>query len=1714
MSIIKIQYILKIFWNSFFMLLPMFIYAQNISETRWYFGNTPQGLIFDPQGIGVQQLEDQAVPLDSSGTITITHQLTGNLLFYSDGLRLYDASHQLVIDSLSGNPKLNTPIVTCPVPGNPDQYYLFTNSGSSPPNEIQFTIIDISLLGNGVASMPLGSPTVVNQSTGLTDPGETMTIIPAGDGEVYWLISQKRDTSARDTSSIIVSRIDEDGINVLSANNFRTVSNPSFEASQFSYNSDSLWLAVAPKDDNVNLWILNFDPMNGSLSFNKSVLNTGFDDGQNQAIFDIEWSDDGSKLYFSRFGGATSVAQLYQIDFGELSPRPQPILTQSIYRSFGLKRALDSSIYHLYQLTKNAPFHLGRINNPNDVFMLIEYDSIVFDVDYQSRQFPEFSLAYDFEFDVLDFHYIDSCATNTTKFFPMVIPTPNRLFWSFGDGTESGAWIANHEYMSEGGYMVRLSAEVNGIIKSVTKPVEIFSNDLMVDLGEDTVICIDEVLTLDAGTGQSFVWNTEEITQTIEVDTAGTYWVEVTNATGCTSFDEIEVREYGNTTQISNQWYFGEQAGIEFTNGPLAILDANQMAALEGCASISDINGELLFYTNGETIWNREHEIMINGDTIGGSQSSTQNSLILPFNGDRTLFYVFTTEHINTSSDLSTLKYSIVDLKGGGAKGEVVVKNIPLMERSTERIAAYGFSGNDIMIVHEFGNNTFRSYQTGPEGLSSPIISYSGMSHSVMNPLDASGYMNISPTSTYLAVLLPESQRLEIFDFEQGLVMEPRSIDVGEENLYGLAFSPSGLKLYMTTSSQSNSKLIQYDLDSLYSMNSTEDIMSTKYDEYTSGSNYGALQIAPDGLIYMAIDNSTIIGTISSPNANDNGASFNSEGFDLEGRSSRLGLPNFSQNETPPGQEPGISVMVGCHGQPTIFSGAGRDSQIENYFWVFGDGQSSMDQNVAHIYDFPGTYTVQLMLSNRCDEDTVLTQTVEIFPIPEPPIVPSDTIICNQPITIAAWPENNDSLSYYWSNGATTREITVREPTIIGVAIINNLSGCSSDTVQIFVARSSPEITLGEDLIFCQNDSSIILDAQISIGTYAWAINGTVLGNNRTFEVSTEQPGVFEYTIAVTNSLGCIGRDTIQVTISEQPNVTIQPMNTSNCNNDNGQIDLIFNTSGNFTYELVGPTPIPLSSTNGLTTEMLTDLAPGNYSITITNLVAGCQFTRIISIEDPTSFDLVANSINACLGEGEITLTFGSTPANFDLLIVNENGNNIVSTTLTTAFANPVAQNLDTGVYYVSVQDRNAPNCLETDTTRIQLLRPLPDINFDAIQEICGTEGTISITDNEGGLPTYSWSGAGIVGNNIGTSIVVNQPGSYIVSSAGPMYCTRTDIIEVIFNTSPMVEIIQQGDPCEGEVTLTTNITNGSGDYLFEWNDGSQSPQHTITTSGVYSVNVTDQRTGCKISSDNINLDIEALFEVLLSSVPDCENNNNAFLIATTNYYDPAITYEWQAGSGIPIEDTDSVIVVNTSGKYRVIANNPTGTCRVEDEFDVSIPVIDKEDLILPERITFCRVNTNDPEATLDPGIWNTYEWRLLPETEIKYNDRIFSTDVEGVYEVSLFNGFTCIKDTVRVNEDCRPIIYAPNSFTPNDDDINDTFFVFSDDLIDTFEIFIYNRWGELIYYSENKDFRWDGFHKGELLPLDTYAYIIKFTSMYSPELGTLSQYGTVNLIR
>jgi hypothetical protein len=224
----------------------------------------------------------------------------------------------------------------------------------------------------------------------------------------------------------------------------------------------------------------------------------------------------------------------------------------------------------------------------------------------------------------------------------------------------------------------------------------------------------------------------------------------------------------------ANIWYFGQNAGISFnTNPPTALFDG-KINTFEGCSSMSDTGGNLLFYTDGLTVWDKNHQVMSNGTGLLGDKSSTQSAIIIHHPENDSLYYIITTPY---AYDYNIgARVSIVNIY----QNRVLTKNLTLHPNSSEKITAVNHSnGRDIWIVgHEYGNSKFFSYLLTKNGfINCGLISNVGGSLE-SDEFNNQGQIKFSVDGKLLAICHFTDMLVELFEFDNfnGMLKLKKSI--------------------------------------------------------------------------------------------------------------------------------------------------------------------------------------------------------------------------------------------------------------------------------------------------------------------------------------------------------------------------------------------------------------------------------------------------------------------------------------------------------------------------------------------------------------------------------------------------------------------------------------------------------------------------------------------------------------------------------------------------------------------------------------------------------------------------------------------------------------------------------------------------------------------------------------------------------------------------
>ncbi len=561
----------------------------------------------------------------------------------------------------------------------------------------------------------------------------------------------------------------------------------------------------------------------------------------------------------------------------------------------------------------------------------------------------------------------------------------------------------------------------------------------------------------------------------------------------------------------ANIWYFGQNSGLNFNSGSPQVLEDGALNTFEGVSSISNNAGNLLFYTDGVTVYNKNHSIMSNGSGLAGHPSSTQSGVIVPMPLSGTRYLVFTVDYVYNAGDLY---YSVVDMSLDGGLGAVVTKNTFLQTSSAEKITAVNHSNmQDIwVVIHERGNSTFKSYLVTKDGVSgSSVISNTGPS---MGTNGEQGYMKISPDGSKLAMASYHDRRIDVSTFNNstGRVTHSFGFDYPDAT-YGVEFSKDSKLLYASVS---------YDLKQIYQIhlaNQTNTLIAT-----LTNALPGALQLGPDGKIYVAryirpTSSTKYLGVINNPEVAGTGCNYVDEAIYLQSGSSTAGLPTFIQSYFDVSLS--IEAINSCENTPSQFNAwlsADLQANLDWMLWNFDD-PSSPDNTSSiaapeHVFSAPGVYEVTFTMSAAGIQ---FSRNISVTVWENPILVLPDTLgFCpGGDVSIDA---GSGVYQYQWSNLSITAQITVDSPGDYWVTKTNS-NGCFSMDTSAVKVYPVPDLDFGPDSMLC-GDDGILLEVP-GFESYSWQDGST----ESTFLVTV--PGA--YLLEATTADNCTAHDDILI---------------------------------------------------------------------------------------------------------------------------------------------------------------------------------------------------------------------------------------------------------------------------------------------------------------------------------------------------------------------------------------------------------------------------------------------------------------------------------------------------------------------------------------------------------------------------------------------------------
>lgn len=358
-------------------------------------------------------------------------------------------------------------------------------------------------------------------------------------------------------------------------------------------------------------------------------------------------------------------------------------------------------------------------------------------------------------------------------------------------------------------------------------------------------------------------------------------------------------------------WYFGHKAGLDFSTEPPTSITDGLLDTFEGCSTISDADGKLLFYSDGTKVWSSNHQLMryANGslaDNLLGNPSSTQSALVIPKPKNPNIYYLFT---VGTQRN-SGLNYYTIDITKNGGLGEVIDGPVDLSGVDvfgwTEKVTAVESADCDAFWVISTNTESFYSFKIDKDGVNTaPVktdfdVELTGITR---------GAIKISPDGKSL-VLANQTNDAFLFDFNDtdGTVSNKRVLELPEVNdsdgnfigSYGVGFSQTSSMLYVSTGVHSQNENNPQEA-SIYQFNITNpdiNIINNSRETISTETGFrGALQLGVNGKIYYARSRKSFLGVIHNPDKVGDETGYIADGIRLSGGStSSEGLPPFIQS--------------------------------------------------------------------------------------------------------------------------------------------------------------------------------------------------------------------------------------------------------------------------------------------------------------------------------------------------------------------------------------------------------------------------------------------------------------------------------------------------------------------------------------------------------------------------------------------------------------------------------------------------------------------------------------------------------------------------------------------------------------------------------------------------------------------------------------------------
>jgi gliding motility-associated-like protein len=662
--------------------------------------------------------------------------------------------------------------------------------------------------------------------------------------------------------------------------------------------------------------------------------------------------------------------------------------------------------------------------------------------------------------------------------------------------------------------------------------------------------------------------------------------------------------------------------------------------------------------------------------------------------------------------------------------------------------------------------------------------------------------------------------------------------------------------------------------------------------------------------------------------------------------------------------------------------------------------------------------------------------------------------------------------TYNWTGpGGFTS--TLQDPSISNVTTAN--AGTYSMTITVggttsapvtttVVINTNPVANAGVDQSVCAGVSATLTAS--GGPTYAWSEGST------TASITVTPANTTTYTVTATTN-GCTGTDNVVVTVNPNPTATITGTTLASCGSSNGSATV----SGGVSYLW----------SNGQTTATAINLAAGSYPVTVTD-ANGCTASTTATVTASAATTATATSTNETCGQSNGTVTAvpnGACGTGFTFLW----------NTLP-AQATITATGLAAGSYTVTVTCNGCTTAASATITNLAG----PSVSITSMTNAtCSMSNASATATASGGTPNYNYQWSCTPAQFSATMSNV-LAGTYTVSVTDANGCVATNTTTLTSSpgiTSQIIGFINE-DCGQSNGSATVSVNGGTAPYTYIWNTNPAQANATATNipAGTYAVTATDA-VGCS-SSSNVTITTINFPTVTATSTNEFCDMSDGTATAIPSGGSGNYTYLWSDGQ------TTATATGLNGNSYSVTIND--GFCTASASvFVTAIPGPDAGFSANPQILTIM----DGPVSFLDNSSGNIVGWNWtfgdgtatggVPSIEHSYENL-------GSFLVTLIvtdnNGCTdTVTDTIKVKEIYT--FYIPNTFSPNGDGVNDTWYPQGLSVDSTkFEIKIFDRWGKLVFETDNwypktnSAEGWNGTFKNEgdvnKVLMDVYVYRIR----------------------